>query len=167
MMISQIISFRAHYFAGCFTFIFPCDIIIYMLSPKRSARWHTVYSIISTIVEEGGIAAGFLWLLPMFGFSVPAWGVASIMAGFAAFSYLMYRLGHPTISFKEVNAPDSIVGCTGVVEGDLNPEGLVKVRGELWRATCAGSKAGKGDEVRVISIKGLTLTVEKKAIRSS
>jgi membrane protein implicated in regulation of membrane protease activity len=167
MVIRQIISFREHYFAGCFTSILPCDIIIYMLLPRRSARWHTIYSIISTIVEEAGIALGFLWLLPMFGISVPVWGVALIMAGFAAFSYLMYRLGHPTISYKEMNAPDSIVGCTAVVEGDLDPDGWVKVNGELWRVTCVGSKAGKGDEVIVVGIEGLKLTVEKKAVRPS
>ena len=129
---------------------------------KRSARWHTIYSIISTLLEEAGIALLLLWLLPFFGLVVPWWIVILAMAGFAVFSYFMYRIGHPTILFKEVSAPDSIVGQTAVVERPLEPEGYVRVCGELWRACSADGRADRGQEVIVTAIDGLKLTVVKK-----
>jgi membrane protein implicated in regulation of membrane protease activity len=129
---------------------------------RRNARWHTIYSIISTVIEEAAIGAGLIWLLPPFGINVPVWGVALILAGNAVFSYLMYRVGHPTISYGVVGAPESIVGSTGVVKSRLNPDGFVKVSGELWRASCADTTIEKGQEVIVTGINGLKLTVMQK-----
>lgn len=132
---------------------------------RKSARWHTIYSIISTIIEEAAIAAVLLWLLPLFNISVPVWGVILILAGFAVFSYVMYLIGHPTISYREVSAPESIVGSLGVVESALKPEGYVKVSGELWRATSVDSALEKGDEIVVTGIDGLKLTVIRKSVQ--
>jgi membrane-bound serine protease (ClpP class) len=83
---------------------------------------------------------------------------------FAIYSYIMYRIGHPTISYRKVSAPESIVGSTGVVEKDLNPDGFVRVRGELWKAHSKDGYLAKNQEVTVSGIDGLKLTVNKKPI---
>ena len=133
---------------------------------RKSARWHTVYSVISTLIEEAAIAVGLLWLLPLFNITVPVWGIILILVGFAVFSYIMYLIGHPTISYREVSAPESIVGRVGVVERPLEPDGYVKVSGELWRATCLDSPLKEGDEIIVVGIDGLKLTVSKRSART-
>lgn len=133
------------------------------MAKKKSARWHTVYSIISTVIEEAGIAALFLWLMPLFGIVVPLWGVILVLAGFAVFAYFMYRIGHPTILYEPVNSPESIIGSTGVVERALNPQGYVRVFGELWQASGTEGNMEKGEEVIVASIEGLKLTVVRKS----
>ena len=134
------------------------------LSKRDPARWHTVYSIISTAVEEAAIAALILWILPIFGIVLPAWGLWLALVVFAIYSYIMYRIGHPTISYKKVNAPESIIGSTGVVEKVLTPDGIVRVRGELWKARSDDGNLDKGQEVTVSGIDGLKLTVNKKPI---
>jgi membrane-bound serine protease (ClpP class) len=134
------------------------------LRKDGSPRWHTVYSIISTIVEGAAIIAAVLWVLPLLGISIPFWGLLSILAVFGVFSYFMYLLGHPTISLKEMNAPESIVGSEGVVESDLDPEGYVKVAGELWKAKSTGASLIKGTSVIVTGINGLTLTAVRKQL---
>ena len=83
---------------------------------------------------------------------------------FAIYSYIMYRIGHPTISYKKVNAPESIVGSTGVVEKALNPDGFVRVRGELWKAHSDDGNINQGQEVTISGIDGLKLNVIKKTI---
>jgi membrane protein implicated in regulation of membrane protease activity len=133
------------------------------LAKKKSARWHTVYSIISTVIEEAGIAALFLWLMPLFGIVIPLWVVILVLAGFAVFSYFMYRIGHPTILYEPVNSPESIIGSTGIVERALNPEGYVRVCGELWQASGTEGNIERGEEVIVASIEGLKLTVVRKS----
>jgi len=132
------------------------------LFKQKSPRWHTIYSIISTIVEEAAIVVFVLWVLPLFGIDVPLWGLMTILVGFAIYSYIMYLVGHPTISYKEVGAPESIIGSEGVIESELKPEGYIKVRGELWKASAGGERLGKGEEVVVTGIEGLKLSVKRK-----
>jgi membrane-bound serine protease (ClpP class) len=57
---------------------------------------------------------------------------------------------------------ESIVGRTGITIGaGLNPDGIVRVASEEWRATTAdGSTIPAGAPVRVARLDGLTLTVE-------
>lgn len=128
----------------------------------RSGRWHTVYSIISTLLEEAGIVLLMVVVLPVFGINVPLWATLAVVAAFAVFSYIMYRIGHPTVLYDAVTEPDAIVGKEGVIEVDLNPAGYVRVEGELWKAVSAGGDLRKGDAVVITGIKGLELTVERK-----
>lgn len=58
--------------------------------------------------------------------------------------------------------PETLVGATGRVVLPCTPLGQVRVQGELWRAHCAEG-AGVGEEVRVVGLDGLTLTVERAA----
>jgi membrane protein implicated in regulation of membrane protease activity len=58
--------------------------------------------------------------------------------------------------------PETLVGAIGRVVLPCTPLGQVRVEGELWRAHCAEG-AGVGEEVRVVRLDGLTLTVERAA----
>jgi membrane protein implicated in regulation of membrane protease activity len=128
----------------------------------KSGRWHTVYSIISTVIEAALLAIGLIWVLPLFGVSLSWWWILIILVVFVIYSYIMYRIGHPTVLYEPVTAPESIVGTEGVVEKDLDPEGYVRVHGELWKASGGGSPLPKGEEVIVTRLDGMMLTVEKK-----
>jgi membrane protein implicated in regulation of membrane protease activity len=130
----------------------------------KSGRWHTVYSIISTVVEEAGIAVLILWILPLFNINLPLWATIMVLAGFAVFSYITYRLGHPTVLLEGVTSPESIVGSEGIVQQDLAPEGYVQVRGELWKASSTVSGLKKGEEVIITGIDGLKLIVTRKEV---
>lgn len=128
----------------------------------KSARWHTIYSIISTIIETLLLAAGIIWLLPLLGVILPWWGIAIILVVFIIYSYIMYLIGHPTTVFESVTAPESIVGNEGVVEADLAPEGYVKVHGELWKATSPDGNLRRGEQIIVTGLNGMKLSVRKK-----
>jgi membrane protein implicated in regulation of membrane protease activity len=131
------------------------------LKPK-SGRWHTVYSIVSSVVEEAAIAVLLLWILPVFNINLPLWAIITVLIAFAVFSYVSYRLGHPTVLLDGVTSPESIVGSEGIVQQDLAPEGYVQIRGELWKASSTAGGLKKGEEVIVTGIDGLKLTVERK-----
>jgi membrane-bound serine protease (ClpP class) len=55
---------------------------------------------------------------------------------------------------------DGLLGETGVVRKPLDPEGLVFVHGEYWRAV-SGEKLEPGDKIEVEDIKGLILKVKR------
>ena len=54
-----------------------------------------------------------------------------------------------------------LVGEKGVAEGDLTPDGYVRVRGELWRANADsdGELIASGTDVKVIGAERMELTV--------
>jgi len=54
---------------------------------------------------------------------------------------------------------EALVGAKGEAREELAPEGLVFVRGALWRAVADGSPIPVGSQVRVVGRKGLQLQV--------
>jgi membrane-bound serine protease (ClpP class) len=53
-----------------------------------------------------------------------------------------------------------VVGQTGIVQHDLDPEGIVQVASESWSARSAGGPIPMGTPVRVLEVDGLRLLVE-------
>jgi membrane-bound serine protease (ClpP class) len=60
----------------------------------------------------------------------------------------------------EVGLP-SMVGAAGRVASRLSPEGLVRIRGELWGATSNEGDIETGEEVVVVGEHGLKLLVKR------
>jgi membrane-bound serine protease (ClpP class) len=54
---------------------------------------------------------------------------------------------------------EALVGATGEARQELSPEGLVFVRGALWKAVAAGGPIPSGSSVHVVGRKGLQLEV--------
>ena len=136
-----------------------------MVKPVTGS-WHTVYSIIISALQAAAIAVLIIVILPVLGINIPVWGIVSILTAYAVFAYIMYRISHPTVLYKPVTSPEAIVGKDGVVEVDLNPEGYVRVEGELWKAVCPCGDLYKGDIVAVTGMEGLKLTVIAKKTAS-
>jgi membrane-bound serine protease (ClpP class) len=86
-----------------------------------------------------------------------ALGVAATMAllvGFAVAKVVQVRRA-PVVSGQE-----ELIGQIGVVREPLDPEGLVFVHGELWRARTSGDALTRGQSVRVEGLDdALTLKV--------
>jgi membrane-bound serine protease (ClpP class) len=55
----------------------------------------------------------------------------------------------------------TMVGTRGRVVNALNPEGVVRIHGELWQAIAADSPINSGDEITVVEHEGLTLKVAR------
>ena len=57
---------------------------------------------------------------------------------------------------------ERLVGTRGVVTTTLEPQGYIRVRGELWRAEVRTAESvPQGSVVRIASARGLTLSVER------
>jgi membrane-bound serine protease (ClpP class) len=61
---------------------------------------------------------------------------------------------------KSVVGQEGLVGMTGMAETDISPSGKVHVHGELWNAR-SSTPIAKNDKIKVVSVEGLTLVVEK------
>lgn len=57
---------------------------------------------------------------------------------------------------------EEMLGLKGKVIRTLEPEGMIRIRGELWRAKSKnGERIPAGEEVEVVGVEGLTLIVVK------
>jgi len=64
---------------------------------------------------------------------------------------------------KVQTGKEEMVGEVGKVVQELNPEGMVKIHGELWKAESRkGEPIKPGEKVRVVGMRGLTLVVERE-----
>ena len=56
---------------------------------------------------------------------------------------------------------EGMIGLTGRVIEELNPEGRIKIGGETWKAKALKNTITRGEEVIVVDMEGLKLLVRK------
>lgn len=61
---------------------------------------------------------------------------------------------------KPTTGVQGLMQEVGTAQTDLDPNGQIFVHGEIWRAV-ANQKIQKGEKVRIVAIKGLTLQVDR------
>jgi len=85
--------------------------------------------------------------------------VLAVVLPFALILIFMLRLAFHARQAKVTTGAPGMIGLHGRAQTPIAPEGMIFVRGELWKARSKMNIA-KGEGVRVISLKGLTLDVE-------
>jgi membrane-bound ClpP family serine protease len=120
-----------------------------------------ILAILSTLLEEIALAAIILWGLPRLGIHIPLAGVIALMAALAAYAVITYRLGSKALGKKPLVGLPDMVGSQGKVVTPLDPQGLVRIKGELWESTSADRRINTGEEVIVVGQDRLKLTVRR------
>lgn len=95
-------------------------------------------------------------------FRVDPWLIATVtilIAGFFAFVVSRVLGAHHR---QPATGREGLIGKPAVVKVALNPEGVVMVKGELWRAISESGPINPGEEVTITNVDGLTLHVNKK-----
>lgn len=122
-----------------------------------------IIAIVSTVLEEAALAAGVLWGLPRLGIHIPLWVLIIVMLAWGTYTVITYRMGSRALRKKPIAGLLDMVGSEGEVVSPLAPEGLVRVRGELWVAKSAGGEIDAGEEITVVGQDGLKLIVRKRS----
>ncbi|MBI2847786.1 MAG: hypothetical protein HYX83_01275 [Chloroflexi bacterium] len=122
-----------------------------------------VIAIVTTIFEEAAIVVAVLWGLPALGVRFPVWLLIVLMAGWAAYSVSVYRLGTKALKRKPVAGLSSLDGCQGTAVTSLSPNGMVRIMGELWSAQSADGVIDPGDMVEVVGRENMKLRVRRCA----
>ncbi len=118
-----------------------------------------VLAIVSILLEEAALAVIVLLGLPRLGIDVPPAGLIALMAAWCAYSVITYRIGSRALRKKSLLP--SMIGSKGRVVSPLVPEGLVRIKGELWIAKSVDKKIEVGAEVNVVEQDGLKLIVRE------
>ncbi len=117
-----------------------------------------------TFAGLGSLVAGSLTLVGGVRLDPRWWVVLIVCAGTTAFmlagmtAAVRSRFSTPTVG------REGMVGETGDAEVDVDPDGVVRIRGALWRArTNRATPIRAGDAVRVVEVQGLVLEVEPES----
>lgn len=116
-----------------------------------------VYAIVLSVGEQALLLFVLLWVLPQVGLQVPGWAVAVLALSLAAYSVVLTRLNYHALNQTPIQSPG--IGVRGRVVQALEPRGYVKIGNELWSAEVEGAHIGQGEEVVVLRVAGLHLTV--------
>ena len=122
-----------------------------------------VLAIFSTLLEEAALAAIVVWGLPRLGIQIPVAVLIALMVAWVAYAVISYRMGSRALGKKPIIGLPNMVGSKGKVVSLLAPEGLVRIKSELWIATSSGSRIDNGEEVTVVGQDGLKLVVRKRS----
>lgn len=94
-----------------------------------------------------------------------SWGsIGLAAAATAGFFLLIVRAGIRALQQKVTSGAQAVVGAEGIAQTELNPAGVVLVKGEEWKARC-NERLHKGTRVRVVKLEGLTVWVERAKTR--
>jgi len=63
---------------------------------------------------------------------------------------------------KVTTGREGLIGLAVEITEDLDPEGMVKCHGEVWKARSAGGNLCKGDSAVVASVDGIILVVKAR-----
>ena len=126
-----------------------------------------IVAIISIALEEGAIAVIVLLALPRFNINVPVAGLAALMVLWLIISIVIYRVGSRALRTRPVISLPDMIGGIGKVVSPLNPEGMVRIKGELWVAKSADGVKDIGTEVIVVAQDSLKLIVRRSQPRTS
>ena len=107
------------------------------------------------------IAIGIALILLLHYFMNLGWWVYGIiiMALVAILSFKFYVF-YPQFR-KPKTGKEGMIGLSGRVVDPLNPEGQVKIGGEIWKAKSIESRIDEGEEVEIMDMEGSELSVRK------
>ncbi len=121
-----------------------------------------IIAIVTTLIEEAALAAVVLWCLPHVGINLHVGVLIALMVALAAYAITTYRLGSRALMRKPVVGLPDMVGSRGRVVSDLAPEGVVRIKGELWDSKADGRRINAGVWVTVVGQEGLKLIVRRE-----
>ncbi len=161
-VISLIIAFYSFHtlpinYAGLALIIF--SIVLFVLDLKLASHG---------VLTVGGIASlgiGSLMLVrgeTQFDVVAISWKLILIVVAFtAAFFIFAIGMGVRAQRRKPTTGIEGIIDQTGEAVTDLNPEGQIKIHGEIWRARSLDGSLPKGARVRTTGLDNLTLEVRR------
>jgi membrane-bound ClpP family serine protease len=135
--------------------------VLFDIIGKMNVR--LIIAIVTSLLDEAAIVAAIIWLLPKFGVKIPLWGTILLVAGFAIFAVVSFKVGSRTLRLKPMIGFTDMVGADGLTTSQLKPEGFIKIESELWAARAEKGTIETGTQVVVTAQKGLSLVVKPRS----
>jgi len=121
-----------------------------------------ILAVVSTSLEEVALFAIWRWGLPQLDIRMPLQALIVVMVLWGAYAVTNFIIVTRVLRKQTVVGLPTMVGSTGKVVRLTGPEGLVRIKSELWSAESAEGDIGVGEEVVVVAEEGLKLFVRRR-----
>lgn len=121
-----------------------------------------IMTIFTNLLYEAIIVAPLIWGLPRLGIHIPLYGITLICVAFLIYAVVFFIIGSRTLRKKPLPGFTTMVGLQGQVVSQLAPEGVIRIKGELWNARAENGTIKGGAEVIVVRQYRLKLVVHRK-----
>ncbi len=127
---------------------------------KRTIKdWFMVLVLLLDEAVALGLVLLVLWFFGI-RISLPIVIVIALLLG--TFAFISHKVIIPSFHKKQVTGSEGMIGLEGEVTRPLTPVGVIRVKGEYWKAKSVGENIEAGEEVEILGVNGLTLTVRLK-----
>ena len=94
--------------------------------------------------------------------AVPVWATIGFFLVWVAKDFALYPIVRPAYERDHKSGAERLIGSKGVAHETLDPEGYIRIQGELWKARVkrTDQPVPKDSTVKVTAARGLTLVVE-------
>jgi membrane-bound ClpP family serine protease len=120
-----------------------------------------ILKVVTSLLEQAVLVAVVLWVFPQVDIQIPVWVLAPASIVLQTYNVFSYRKSVHALRAQPMPGMTSMVGSRGEAVNALAPDGLVKIRGELWAATTVNGKIATGRNVTVVGQSGLKLVVRE------
>jgi membrane-bound ClpP family serine protease len=120
-----------------------------------------VWKIITSLLEQAVLVAVVLWVFPQIDIHISVWVLIPASIVLQAYNVFSYRKSIHALRAQPMPGMTNMVGSQGEAVNALAPDGLIKIRGELWAATAVNGKIATGRNVTVVGQSGLKLVVRE------
>jgi membrane-bound serine protease (ClpP class) len=128
---------------------------------KKLTSTRLILAVISTAMEMVAVWAVWRWLLPALNVRIEVWVLIIALFVWLLFSIFLYTSGTSALKTKEYAGLSSMIGMAGKTVDRLAPDGMVKIKGELWKAVSEQGPIEAGENITVTGEDGLKLRVRK------
>jgi membrane-bound ClpP family serine protease len=132
-----------------------------LLTMRGKVNTLLIWKIISSSFEQATLVAAVLWILPLIDINLPLWVLAPATIVLQAYNVFSYKKSIQALRTQPIPGMANMVGTQGETVSTLTPDGLVKIRGELWAATAANGNIVNGRDITVVEQSGLKLVVRE------
>ena len=114
------------------------------------------------VLDEALLVAVVLVVLWELGVDLSPGLIIAVALVLGIWIFVLYRVIMSLVRRKQVGGREGMIGLRGKVVKPLNPQGVVKVRAELWKASSTEGSISTDEEVIIVGMEGLRLLVERK-----
>ena len=114
------------------------------------------------LLDDAAALALVLLVLWVLGIKIPLWVTIVIALLLGTFAFITHKVIIPSFHKKKVTGSEGMIGLEGEVIEPLTPFGVIRVGGEYWKAKSVGGDIAVGEEVEILGLNRLTLTVKRK-----
>ncbi len=127
---------------------------------KRSIKDWLIVLVL--LLDEAVAVVLVLLVLWALGIQIPLPIIIVIALLLGVFIFITHKVIIPSFHKKKITGSEGMMGLTGEVIEPLMPVGVIRVGDEYWKAKSVDRDIAAGEEVEVLGLNGLTLTVKLK-----